>query len=356
MKLPVMIDSGAFGLWRRYMKGHVGTDSSRRRSLVREFMRSDLFRKHRDGYYEFLRKHGRRVRAAVTLDIVGDGEASFALWEEMRADGFDVLPVFHYGEDFSWLRKYLDAGCDYIGIGGIAGRFMSGHVTHMERFVRSVFSYVPKGVKLHGFGVAVSRLVGRHPWHSFDSSTPARSRMYPYLLVPWGVRERAEDYVGGTRMYVGAGRSRKYDSLSYRLHEVSYSPSARGRVRAWAETRAGKSCIDLFATDFDALTAFNYYYVGEMERLLIEQTEHKTIVYCVESEARRKETVGVLKWEKGRKFPTFLHRADYARWCANNKRAPSYLIAYNTTSRRALERVLAAVEEVGAQRRRRLRR
>ncbi len=39
----------------------------------------------------------------------------------MRSRGLNPIPVYHLGENISWLRKYIDEGCDYIGLSPLPG-------------------------------------------------------------------------------------------------------------------------------------------------------------------------------------------------------------------------------------------
>ena len=86
---------------------------------------------------------------------------------DMKADGLDPIPIYHYGESRKWLDMLLGSGCTYIGLGGM------GNANRAERaaWLDSVFHDLPDGIKVHGFGVSAINLLFRYPWYSADSMT-----------------------------------------------------------------------------------------------------------------------------------------------------------------------------------------
>lgn len=163
--VKVMLDSGAFSVW---TKGKT----------------VDL-----DDYIAFCRKC-KKVRCFVNLDVIPDKKnpperAAEQSWRNYRRiveglPGRRVLPVIHRGTDLKWLKKYLDLGCGYVGIGGIAFCQDSDRTA----FVNRVLKVLPSDVKLHGFGVASCTAMSCLPWFSTDSTTWAKHSQVWNVLLP----------------------------------------------------------------------------------------------------------------------------------------------------------------------------
>jgi hypothetical protein len=47
------------------------------------------------------------------------GSISYENCYYMRSQGLDPVPVFHAGEDYCWLERYLQRGCTDIGLAGV---------------------------------------------------------------------------------------------------------------------------------------------------------------------------------------------------------------------------------------------
>jgi len=139
-----------------------------------------------DEYCAFVRANIERIEAYACLDVIPGkigqpatdqerGRAAEATWQNylyMRDEGLDPLPVFHYGENWRFLDRMLEYGCDYIGIGGLVA-VPSGQRRY---WLDQLFSRICDGegipyVKTHGFGMTAVPLIFRYPWHSVDSTT-----------------------------------------------------------------------------------------------------------------------------------------------------------------------------------------
>lgn len=111
-------------------------------------------------------------RAATTKERIDAAETSWKNYLYMKAEGVDSIPVYHYGEDFKYLERMLDYGCDYIGIGGLV-RVPGAMRRHwLDRvFTRLCGADGLPIVKTHGFGMTAVPLIFRYPWYSIDSTT-----------------------------------------------------------------------------------------------------------------------------------------------------------------------------------------
>lgn len=111
-------------------------------------------------------------RSATSKERVDAAEQSWTNYLYMVNEGLSPLPVFHYGEDFKYLERILDYGCDYVGIGGLVGIASPMRRAWLDRlFVRITDKAGKPIVKTHGFGMTAVPLIFRYPWYSIDSTT-----------------------------------------------------------------------------------------------------------------------------------------------------------------------------------------
>ena len=258
MKLPVMIDSGAFYLWRRFMKLQ-GSSSPTRKRAVSAFVRSAEFTEHKQGYVDFCKRWGKKCEVLVTLDVIGDADATFSVWRELREEGLEVMPVIHAGEPVEVLDRYLDAGCDYIGVGGIAVSAKRGR--SMCSFIASVFARAPKDVRLHGFGALFYEGVSLLPWHSLDGSTPSIAAGHGGLLVPRGFRDDLASYMNPVCVSFA-------DSRYSNDHALLLGLSTARRLELWLRDNGASrpGARKKIGSSMYWRQVMNYKYVGECMR------------------------------------------------------------------------------------------
>lgn len=156
------LDSGAYSAWSR------GTEI-------------DL-----DEYVAFIKANIENIEVYASLDVIPGKPGSAATtkqrddaaeqsWKNylyMVREGLDPLPVYHYGENLTFLERMLDHGCQYIGIGGLVSvpSLMRRHWLD-KVFARLTGSDGKPIVKTHGFGMTAIPLIFRYPWYSIDSTT-----------------------------------------------------------------------------------------------------------------------------------------------------------------------------------------
>lgn len=98
-----------------------------------------------------------------------------------------VIPVYHRGESFKWLEKYLDFGCPYIGIGlsGALGVVTEEKKDWVEDIKKYVFDSAGKPiVKTHGFAVTAWEMMLAMHWYSVDSASWVRQSAYGTIYIP----------------------------------------------------------------------------------------------------------------------------------------------------------------------------
>ncbi len=176
--VKVMIDSGAHSLFEK----HIGIDRERDFS----FYESDEFWKFVDDYVAFVKENENNIDTYVNVDVIFNPELSWKVQKYMEKKGLHPLPVFHAGEDFKWLKKYVD-NYDYIGIGGL-GQTISRSKWRMS-MGDPAFSIIcdEKGmprVKVHGFAMTSPDLIVTYPFYSVDSTSWFQFGKFGLLIVP----------------------------------------------------------------------------------------------------------------------------------------------------------------------------
>lgn len=187
-KINMMLDSGAFSIWRR---GSLELEKP-------EHLRTPIVIL-REEYRDALKYLGNTIFVGINLDVI-PGELgrdptgnevedaasqSWDNYEFLRDSGCNVMPVFHYGESFEWLDQMVKSGATYIGLGAIA------RVRTQERevWLDKVFGMLcgDSGlpcVKVHGLGVTSLRIMQRYPWYSVDSTTAQVVSSHGGVMLP----------------------------------------------------------------------------------------------------------------------------------------------------------------------------
>jgi hypothetical protein len=165
MKPINMIDSGVFSTW----------------TIGRVIPLND--------YIAFLKNDAGLVDRYVTMDAIAgsDGEReyrpsqidlaseqSYRNHQIMKDAGLHPMPVFHQGERFSWLQRYVKDGESYLCLA--PNKRLPYTRSRIIPWLDDCFSILNDGrgkprVKLHGLGLTAPDLIWRYPWTSTDSST-----------------------------------------------------------------------------------------------------------------------------------------------------------------------------------------
>ena len=72
-----------------------------------DFNENEDVRQYLDEYCDFIHKYKDQLSGYVNLDIIYNAEQSYDNQMYMESKGLRPIPVFHYGEDFKWLKNYL---------------------------------------------------------------------------------------------------------------------------------------------------------------------------------------------------------------------------------------------------------
>ncbi len=183
-KFNFFLDSGAHSLYNKYVRTTEGT----RETHNFKFYESDKFWNYVDNYANFIKKHIDSIDIYVNVDVIFNPELTWKVQKYLEDQhSLNPLPVFHFGEDIKWLKKYMDE-YDYIGVGGLGQEVTKEKYYH---FGDEVFSLVcgtsdklPK-VKIHGFAMTSLDLMKRYPWYSVDSTTWIMQAVMGSFMMPW---------------------------------------------------------------------------------------------------------------------------------------------------------------------------
>jgi len=163
-------------------------------------------------YINFIKEHQDVISVYANLDVIRDPEATWKNQRIMEKAGLNPLPVFHYGEDIKWLKRYLNRGHKGIAIGGMVTKERS----HLYDFLDGIFlnhicdSEGFPTVRVHGFGLTSLRLMFRYPWYSVDSTSWVVTGRMGSIYVP---RFRGGEWI--------------YDEDSWKIAVSSRSPNTK---------------------------------------------------------------------------------------------------------------------------------
>lgn len=127
----------------------------------------------------------------VGLDVIGDGPASLANNLKMKSLGLEVIPVFHYGEDFEILKEYKTQ-FPYLGIGG-----RPQQKDLRERWLDQCFARVYPA-KIHLFGCGEFSLLKKWPFYSADTASWFTGASYGSSAATPGLRRPRKSEAGAS--------------------------------------------------------------------------------------------------------------------------------------------------------------
>lgn len=175
------LDSGAHSLFNIYAH-NVGQHERY------AFYETDDFWQYVDDYCEFVKANIHAIDYYANVDVIHNPKLSWKVLKYIEKDhGLNPVPVVHMGTEVKWLRRHLDAGYDYIGLGGVA---LEGTRTSYLHWADQMFECIcdtpdrtPK-VKVHGFAMTAYASLVRYPWYSVDSTSWAKAGGFGMVYFP----------------------------------------------------------------------------------------------------------------------------------------------------------------------------
>jgi hypothetical protein len=163
----ILLDSGAFSAW-----------NTNKTVDINEYMK--FVKQYSDDYIGYF-----------NMDVVFDGEKSKENYDLMRDNGFNPIPVFHYGSDFDILRHYSKYS-DYIALSGFVK--YSSNPRLMSNWSKKCLEILPKDKKIHLLGCTSPTILLRfaHRLESVDSTAVTRHQSYHGALSYSGMIKKTK--------------------------------------------------------------------------------------------------------------------------------------------------------------------
>lgn len=228
----LFLDSGAHSLYNLHAQRRSGL--SKFTWFAKDGKLTKRFRKAIDRYAEFVKANKDCFDLYATLDVIFNPELSWKSYRYLvREHGLRPMPVVHFGTGMEWVDKYLNAGCKYLGVGGIgqeANRY--SYVQFADRLFKHIGSKsngLPC-VKTHGFAMTSVPLMVRWPWFSVDSSRWAKAAGNGSVLIP---HKRDGKYTFDVEPYLLAVSHRSTAKNHEGQHYDTFGPEARRIIREW---------------------------------------------------------------------------------------------------------------------------
>jgi hypothetical protein len=127
----------------------------------------------REDYLDFVLKNVDLFDIIIGLDVMHHPEQTFDNCEFFRKNGImEPMICFHIGEDFEWLKKFID-NFEFLGIGGIAAQPVTTKA--LDDFFADFFRYFTDEEgrpirRVHALGIARWKLFYKYPFYSTDST------------------------------------------------------------------------------------------------------------------------------------------------------------------------------------------
>lgn len=202
----IMLDSGAFTHYQQSLKkGIVLSDK-------------DIY-DYTDNYISFLNEWGDDLECFVGVDsvpnpenvdptyIVKTWENYLYMWERLKPSiRHKLIPVFHYGEDFNHLRKWLDyrhpdgSKVEYVGLAISLEGVTKERIAWGRQAMKVIAESTNPNVKTHAFGVGVKAVLEHIDVTSTDATSWVKAAAYGMIKVedkPVGVSSVHEEMLNG---------------------------------------------------------------------------------------------------------------------------------------------------------------
>lgn len=198
--------------------------------------KSRAFRNYLDQYATFLKANKDGIDFYANVDVIFEPELSWKALKYLENEhGLNPVPVIHYNTSMEWVDKHLDAGYDFLGIGGLGQEapkaayipWADTLYTHLGR----LFGGNPC-VKTHGFAMTSYDLMIRWPWYSVDSASWAKAAGFGSILVP---HKRGGEFTFSVAPYVIAFSHRSGAAKIKGRHYLTISKSEQKIVLEWLE-------------------------------------------------------------------------------------------------------------------------
>jgi hypothetical protein len=121
-------------------------------------------------YIQYIHRYKHLITVYSNLDVIGSAEGTFANQKRIASEGLYPLPVFHVGEEWSYLSTYIEQ-YPYIALGGMVPYMKPAKRKALMAWLLKCFRMAQGKAVYHGFGCTVCDIMCALPWYSVDSST-----------------------------------------------------------------------------------------------------------------------------------------------------------------------------------------
>lgn len=149
-KNDVIIDSGAFSVWNK--GGEIN---------INEYVN---FCKTKPDHWTFINLDVIPKTGSSQKDIDVCCEQGYENYLFLSSQLKNVMPVYHYGDNIKWLRKYMEH-TDYIGLSPANDT----HEKVKRAFLKECFAVTGRTHKTHGLGYSSFEGLKMFPFYSIDS-------------------------------------------------------------------------------------------------------------------------------------------------------------------------------------------
>lgn len=124
-------------------------------------------------------------RKRTSDEVEKSAQGSYKNQQKMKDKGLKPIPIFHQGEAFRWLEKYVADGEPYVGISTAKDL----RNTEQRKWLDEVFTAITDKsgrpyIHTHGFGITNIPLLLRYPWYTADSTTWSLAAGFGLVYVP----------------------------------------------------------------------------------------------------------------------------------------------------------------------------
>lgn len=162
---------------------------------------------------------GTQGQQPTTEEMDSASQITYENYHYMKArlPGLTVMPVFHEGDNFEFLHRYIEEKVPYLGI----SPSNDSQTAKRQLWLTRVFQVLPDNIKTHGFAVTSPKLMRNNRFTTVDSITPVALAGYGKVQTPFGT-------------YVFSDRPQSYSLESGNQDEVFELLEKREREALWA--------------------------------------------------------------------------------------------------------------------------
>ena len=177
----LFIDSGAHSI---YMK-----EVAKKHHLFGyDFYHTEEFWNYVDSYALFIKRYKECIDAYPNVDVIFNPELTYKVQKYLEEKWkLKPIPVLHFGTGIEWLKKYIDEGHNYIGVGGLGQEVDKWNYfewcDEIFKFISPKPSYLPN-VMIHGFAISSFEILLRYPWYSTDSASWVKAASFGMIYCP----------------------------------------------------------------------------------------------------------------------------------------------------------------------------